>query len=54
MRIRHQRHHIAGILALVKFVQLLNVQTTEAFPLAHNGNLAPCLKQVQHWKASHT
>ena len=29
------------LLALVKFVQLLYVQSTEAFPLPHNGDLVP-------------
>lgn len=59
MRIRHQSHHSSSaaacswILASVKFVQLLNVQTAKAFPLSHDGDLIPSKKKKKLILASH-
>ena len=59
MRIRHQSHHSSStaacswILASVKFVQLLNVQTAKAFPLSHDGDLIPSKKKKKPILASH-
>ena len=56
MRIRHQSHHspsASWILASVKFVQLLNVQTAKAFPLSHDGDLIPSKKKKKPILASH-